>query len=114
MSPFSLAGRRARYAGRNASTITDMDKLHTILRQAVMMVRLEREGVNAKTVNELSKISVALPFTRSATTGPRFLAASYSGSVTGAEIVSRISAPGTASSSRSDSPCGAPIRRARG
>jgi ABC-2 type transport system permease protein len=41
-----------------------MDKLHTILRQAVMIVRLEREGVNQKTVDDLSKISVAMPAER--------------------------------------------------
>jgi ABC-2 type transport system permease protein len=41
----SIAGQSARYAGRNASNISDMDKLRTIVRQSAMMVRLEREGV---------------------------------------------------------------------
>jgi ABC-2 type transport system permease protein len=55
LSDSTLAGRVARYAGRNASTISDMEKLTTILRQEVMMVRLEREGVKEGIVDELAK-----------------------------------------------------------
>jgi len=60
----TLAGKSARYGGRNASTIADMDRLRTVLRQAVMMVRLEREGVKAQTVDDLSKISVRMQTSR--------------------------------------------------
>jgi len=51
----TIAGRRARYAGRNASTISDIDRLRDIVRQSVMVVRLEREGVNEAMINSLSK-----------------------------------------------------------
>ena len=40
----TLTGNSARYAGRNASTINDVDKLRTIVRQDVMIARLQREG----------------------------------------------------------------------
>ena len=43
----TLSGVSARYAGRNASSLTDVDKLGEVLRQEVMMIRLEREGVRA-------------------------------------------------------------------
>lgn len=60
----TLAGKSARYGGRNASAIADMDRLRTAVRQAVMMVRLEREGVKAATVDELSKITVRVQTSR--------------------------------------------------
>jgi ABC-2 type transport system permease protein len=60
----TLAGKSARYGGRNASAIADMDRLRAAVRQAVMIVRLEREGVKAETVNELSKIAVRVQTSR--------------------------------------------------
>ena len=39
----TLLSGRARYAGRNASSIADMDRLEAALRQSVMVVRLGRE-----------------------------------------------------------------------
>jgi ABC-2 type transport system permease protein len=56
----ALAGKRARYAGRNASTISDMSKLESATRQAVLMARLEREGVNKNTIDELAKSRLQL------------------------------------------------------
>ncbi len=50
----TLAGKSARYSGRNASTIGDMDKLRSIVRQEVMVSRLEREGVRKDIVNDLA------------------------------------------------------------
>ncbi len=44
----TLTGKSARYAGRNASTINDIDKLRTVVRQDVMIARLQREGVRAR------------------------------------------------------------------
>ena len=41
----TLAGRRVRYAGRNASSISETEKLRSATRQAVTMVLLQREGV---------------------------------------------------------------------
>jgi len=50
----TLDGKSARYSGRNASTIGDMDKLRSIVRQEVMVSRLEREGVRKDIVNDLA------------------------------------------------------------
>jgi ABC-2 type transport system permease protein len=41
-----------------------MDRLRAAVRQSVMMVRLEREGVKAETVDELSKITVRVQTSR--------------------------------------------------
>ena len=54
----TTAGRSARYAGRNASTIGDIDKVQDAVRQGVMNYRLEKEGVQPARIEELSKISV--------------------------------------------------------
>jgi ABC-2 type transport system permease protein len=56
----TVAGKSARYAGRNASSISDMDRLRTVVRQSAMMVRLEREGVRAEIVNDLAKSNMTL------------------------------------------------------
>ena len=56
----TLAGKSMRYAGRNASTITDMDKLQSTVRQSVMMVRLQKEGVKQDIINELAKAKLRL------------------------------------------------------
>lgn len=57
----TVAGKRARYAGRNASTISDMDRLRDVVRQSVMVTRLEREGVDQKMVEELSRNRLQIP-----------------------------------------------------
>jgi ABC-2 type transport system permease protein len=50
----TLLGVSARYAGRNASSLTDVDKLSSVLRQEVMMMRLQREGVRQDIVGDLA------------------------------------------------------------
>jgi ABC-2 type transport system permease protein len=50
----AVSGSSARYAGRNASTISDIDKLRTLVRQEVMMARLQREGVRVEVVKEIA------------------------------------------------------------
>ncbi len=60
----TLAGKSARYAGRNASSLSDLDKLRTAVRQAVMMVRLQREGVQPATIDAVSRINLKLPAER--------------------------------------------------
>jgi ABC-2 type transport system permease protein len=56
----TAAGARARYAGRNASAITDMDKLQNVIRQEVMIYRLEHEGVRQDIVGELARTHLRL------------------------------------------------------
>jgi len=55
ISDSTLAGQSVRYAGRNASSITDMDKLQNTIRQSVMMVRLQTEGVKPEIITEITK-----------------------------------------------------------
>jgi ABC-2 type transport system permease protein len=54
----TLAGKSVRYAGRNASSISEVDKIESAVRQSVMIVRLQHEGVKQQTVDELSKLRV--------------------------------------------------------
>jgi ABC-2 type transport system permease protein len=51
----TMNGTSAHYAGRNASSITDMDKLESVLRQQVMIARLQREGVRQDIVGDLTR-----------------------------------------------------------
>ncbi len=52
----TLTTGNAHYAGRNASSIADMTRLESTLRQSVMMVRLGREGVRPEVIKDISKI----------------------------------------------------------
>lgn len=56
----TLAGESARYAGRNASSISDMDKLQNVVRQEVMVYRLEHEGVRQDIVGDLARNKLQL------------------------------------------------------
>lgn len=56
----TLTNNVARYAGRNASTINDIDKLRTIVRQDVMIARLQSEGVRAEVVKDLATANFRL------------------------------------------------------
>lgn len=60
LSDSTLAGKSARYAGRNASSISEMDKLESILRQEVMIERLNREGVRKDIISDLAKTRLQL------------------------------------------------------
>jgi ABC-2 type transport system permease protein len=46
----------ARYAGRNASSIADMARLESALRQSIMTIRLGKEGVKPEVIAQVSKI----------------------------------------------------------
>ena len=56
----TIAGHSARYAGRNASTINDMEKLTSLVREEIMMLRLEREGVRKDVIGDLAKTKLHL------------------------------------------------------
>jgi ABC-2 type transport system permease protein len=51
----TLVNGKAHYAGRNASSIADMTRLESALRQSVMVVRLGREGVRPEVIKDISK-----------------------------------------------------------
>lgn len=52
----TLATGNARYAGRNASSIADMARLESALRQSIMTLRLGKEGVRPEVIAQVSKI----------------------------------------------------------
>jgi ABC-2 type transport system permease protein len=56
----TLTNNLARYAGRNASTINDIEKLRSLVRQDVMIARLQREGVRADVVKDLATATFRL------------------------------------------------------
>lgn len=56
----TLAGRSARYAGRNASSISDLDQLRTAARQAVLAYRLETAGLDVDRVQALTEMKLSL------------------------------------------------------
>jgi ABC-2 type transport system permease protein len=60
----TLSARRVRYAGRNASSIVDMDKVKSAVRQALTGLLLQREGVKPETIALVSNLSLSMPATR--------------------------------------------------
>jgi ABC-2 type transport system permease protein len=56
----TTAGEKARYAGRNASTIPDMERLEGAIRQSVLAARFEQAGLDAQRVQALSSIKLDL------------------------------------------------------
>jgi ABC-2 type transport system permease protein len=60
----TLRGESARYAGRNASTISDIEKLESVTREQIMMYRLEHEGVRQDIVGDLAKTKLRFPTVR--------------------------------------------------
>jgi len=60
----TLSTRRIRYAGRNASSIVDMDKVRSAVRQAFTGVMLQREGVKPETISLISNLSLNMSQTR--------------------------------------------------
>ena len=59
-----LSSSRARYAGRNASSIVETEKLQSAVRQAMTSVLLQREGVKPETIALVSNLSLKMPATR--------------------------------------------------
>lgn len=56
----TLAGDRARYAGRNATTMTDMNRLGRAIDRAVLATRLEGTGIAPSRLDSLTRIDVRL------------------------------------------------------
>jgi ABC-2 type transport system permease protein len=49
----TVAGEKARYAGRNASSLSDMDRMESAVRKSVLALRLEQAGVDSAHVEAL-------------------------------------------------------------
>lgn len=58
LDSLTLAGRRIRYAGRNAATMLDMEHLERSVRQSLVSMRLEREGLDADRVEMLTSVDL--------------------------------------------------------
>lgn len=56
----SAQGTAARYAGRNASTIPDMERIERTVEQAVLVTRLSEAGLDAERVQALSRVNLKL------------------------------------------------------
>ena len=52
----TLAGESARYAGTNATSIADMAQIKTAIHQTILASRLEKEGLNAQRLKEITFI----------------------------------------------------------
>ena len=52
----TLATGNARYAGRNASSIADMARLESALRQSIVTIKLGKEGVKPEVIAQVSRI----------------------------------------------------------
>jgi ABC-2 type transport system permease protein len=65
----TLTGKSARYAGRNASSINDMEKLTNVVRQEIMMWRLEHEGVRKDIIGDLATTKLNLTTERLSESG---------------------------------------------
>jgi ABC-2 type transport system permease protein len=50
----TVAGQSARYAGRNAGSLGDVEQISSVLRQQVLAQRLQSEGIDAKRVAALT------------------------------------------------------------
>lgn len=64
LEPGERGPLEARYAGRNASSMLDMNRVERAVRQASMAQRLEREGVDAATVDSLVTAQIDIPAER--------------------------------------------------
>jgi ABC-2 type transport system permease protein len=56
----TVAGNRARYAGRNASAVGEIQVLETAIRQTVLRNRLEREGLNPDKIAALINVRLQM------------------------------------------------------
>jgi ABC-2 type transport system permease protein len=53
-------GRSARYAGRNASSLSDIESVRSVVRQEVLASRMEREGIDARRVAAFARLRLEL------------------------------------------------------
>lgn len=65
----TVRGDELRYAGRNATSLTDMERLRTTVREMILRERLEEAGVKADKVRELTFMPLRLNAQRITDTG---------------------------------------------
>jgi ABC-2 type transport system permease protein len=67
----TLRGDSAQYVGRNTTTVADMNKIGRAVDRAVVVSRLEREGISAERVDSLTDVDVRLAKQSISDTGGR-------------------------------------------
>ena len=60
----TLEGTKARYTGRNTSTVPDMKRVGDAVKAAVLGLRLEKEGISAARIDSLTKVDMRLEKTQ--------------------------------------------------
>jgi ABC-2 type transport system permease protein len=55
LDQYTLRGDSAHYAGRNATSIADVQRIESAVRQTVLALRLEREGLDPKRIDSLTR-----------------------------------------------------------
>jgi ABC-2 type transport system permease protein len=56
----TVAGTSARYAGKDASQMGEMEKLESAIRQTIVATRLEKEGLDPKKIDALTRVRLNL------------------------------------------------------
>lgn len=56
----TIQEQKARYAGRNASSIQELELIQNALRSAILGQRLEREGLDPKRVEDLTRVKISM------------------------------------------------------
>lgn len=59
LDSMTLAGQKFRYAGRNAATMLDMEHLERVVRQSLIGMRLQNEGMDSERVTMLTSVDLA-------------------------------------------------------
>ncbi|HYW50359.1 MAG TPA: ABC transporter permease [Gemmatimonadaceae bacterium] len=65
----TLGGKSARYTGRNSSTVPEMRRISTAIEDAVLNLRLEKEGITAARIDSLTKVDIRLEKTQLSSKG---------------------------------------------
>jgi ABC-2 type transport system permease protein len=60
----TVAGRSARYAGRNASTVPDVERIRGAVRQAVTADRMANAGLDSARIAEVTNVRLQMPTMR--------------------------------------------------
>ena len=58
VDPVTILEQKARYAGRNASSLNELEIIQNALRSAILGQRLEREGLDPKRVEALTRVKI--------------------------------------------------------
>ena len=60
----TVSGRSTRYAGRNASSLSDIEAVRNLVRQEVLASRMESEGIDAKRVAAFTRLRLDMRTTK--------------------------------------------------